>query len=132
MKKTFKDLLQIDSVVAELYKQFPELPQTKFGYAYKKFYKKNYEPISKEFAEEIQDSHIDNALEDDKTKALILDEKSATGYAHTREQWKAIRKATKEITEKYENKEIEITPYISSYIPELTEEQKEILTGYII
>lgn len=132
MIKTFKELLQVDMVVAQLYKQDPKLKDTKFGYAYKKFFQKNIEPTQKSINEEMEDIRIDNALEDEKTKAVILDEKSSTGYAHSKEQWKNINKQIRELSEKYENKEIEVEPYISSYVPEMTDEQAELLTGIII
>ena len=132
MKKTFLELLQVDGVVGALYKANPELRESKFGYAYNKFYKDNIQPTSELLAEEINLARIDNALEDEKTKAIIRDEKSPRGYAYSKEGEKAVIAAEKTISQKFEQKEIEIKPYISSYIPEMTEEQKELLKGLVI
>lgn len=132
MKKTFEQILEIDAVVGQLYKKEPTLKDSKFGYAYNKFYKKNIEKPMEEFKELMQDNYIDFALEDEKTKQIIRDEKSNTGYAYTKEQLKAMLKKEKEITEKFMAKEFEVEPYISALVPEMTEEQKEILTGSIL
>lgn len=132
IKKTYKELIEVDSVVGALYTQTPTLKETKFGYAYNKFFAKNTEKVNKEFQDELQDLKIDNALEDEKTKAIILDEKSITGYAHTKAQLKQFFKDSKDLMNKYHAKEIEVEPYISSLVPDMTDEQQEILTGLII
>ncbi len=132
MKKTYEELLEIDNIVGGLYKDNPVLKESKFGYAYTKFYKLNIEKVQKEFNEELQDIGINNALEDEKTKAIILDEKSATGYAHSKEQLKQYLKEYREVKERFLAKEIDVKPYISPLVPEMTNEQKDILTGLII
>lgn len=132
MVKTFLELAEIDSIVGSLYKADPKLRETKFGYAYTKFYKKNYEPILNEFKEQLEVVRIDHALEDEKTKAILKDENTSRGYQYSKQGLKDVMNAEKEITKKFEIKEITIEPYISSYIPEMADEQKEILTGIVL
>lgn len=132
MTKTYKELMEVDTMIGKLYKADPLLKETKFGHAYNKFYKENADKVTKELQERLIDLRIDNALEDETTKAIIRDEKSATGFAHSKDQLKKLNKEEKELLEKFLAKEIEVIPYISSFSPELTDEQKEILTGLII
>lgn len=132
MIKTFKELQNIDSVVGSLYKKNPELRDTKFGYAYKRFYEKNYSPIFKEFTEQINDSYIDNALVDERTQALLTDQDNSRGFKYSKDGLKKVMKDENKITEEFNKREIEIEPFISSYVPELTEDEKEILIGTVI
>jgi len=130
--KTFAQLLEIDGIVGELYENNPTLKDTKFGYAYKRFYEKNTEPMTKEFRSALQDARIDFALEDEKTKAIITDDKSPRGFAYSKEGLKGIIKEEAKIVEEFNKKEIEIEPHISTVVPEMNEYQKELLTGIII
>lgn len=130
MIKTFTELGEVDEVVGNLYKKIPGLKETKFGYAYTKFYRKNYEVLLNELKEEYQTIAIDNALEDDKTKAILKDDKG--DYLYSKEGKKKLLADQKKIIEEFESKEITITPYISSYVPEMDEEERSILTGLII
>lgn len=132
MIKTFKELQTVDEVVAKLYQENSALKDTKFGYAYKKFSEANYIPLLKEFQEAIGNARIDHALEDEKTKAILVDSESPRGYKFSKEGWKAIIQEESKIVNLFEIKDTEIKPYISSFVPELTEEQTEILKGLII
>lgn len=132
MKKTFKELNEIDLLIGELYKQTPDLKNTKFGYAYKKFSEKNYIPTFKERNEKLTDIYIDNALEDETTKALIINDKSRTGFSHSKEALKKLLKEEEKIKQEFDLQEIEIESYISTYIPQLDEVEKDILMGLII
>lgn len=49
MKKTYQEILEIDSVVANLYEKDKDLPNTKFGYAYSRYHKKSLSPALDEF-----------------------------------------------------------------------------------
>lgn len=132
MIKTFKELQEIDRIVGQLYTEYPTLRDTKFGYAYKKFSEKNYTPLLKEFQDAISTARIDNALEDEKTKAILIDAESTRGYKFSKEGWKAIIAEENKIMDLFNIKDVEITPYLSAFVPELTEEQIEILKGTII
>lgn len=129
MQKTFKELREVDQVVAVLYQKDDSLRHTKFGYAYKKFYEKNYYPTLKEMNSEIEDIKIDLALEDPNTHEIL---KSSGEFRYSKENLKKLNKSVEAIIEKYENKVIEFEPYVSPYKPEMTEAQEEVLKGVII
>lgn len=130
MKLNLEQLNEINNVVAELYKKDEHLKQGKFGYAYNKFYQKNTQVILDELKEAITISNVNNALEDEKTKALITDEKGK--YKYSKEGKIALLKEQKAIVEEYYKKEIELTLYLSPVKPEMTEEQYEVLKGVIV
>jgi len=130
MKLNLEQLNEINNVVAELYQKDEHLKQGKFGYAYNKFYQKNTQVILDELKEAITISNINNALEDEKTKALITDEKG--NYQYSKEGKIALLKEQKAIVEEYYKKEIELTLYLSPVKPEMTEEQYEVLKGVIV
>ncbi len=135
MVKTFKELREIEFLVSRLYAENPALEKTKFYYAYKKFAEKNYVPTLRECKDAIGMAGVDNALEDPKTKEMLIDSdpKSLTGFKMDRAGWKNYLVAAEKINDEYNAKEIEVEPYISSYIPEgLTEEDREMLTGLVI
>ena len=132
MVKTFKELQAIDQMIGFLYEQDQKLKNTKFGYAYQKFFKKNYEPALKEFQNKIFDIRLDNAMEDKITKEVLKDKDSPRGFKFTKEGLKKCVEQERSLIEEFDKKEIEVTPQFSSYVPELTEEQKELLTGLII
>jgi len=132
IKKTFKDLEEIDSIVGSIYHKNPEIKDTKFGYAYKRFSEKNLIPIFKQYNELLSDIRIENALEDEKTKA-ILHKEGGRGFEYSKEGLKAVIKAERELGKEWNDKEFEIEPYIISEenLPELNDEQKEILEGVL-
>lgn len=130
MKLNLEQLNEINNVVAELYQKDEHLKQGKFGYAYNKFYQKNTQVILDELKEAITISNVNNALEDEKTKALITDEKGK--YKYSKEGKIALLKEQKAIVEEYYKKEIELTLYLSPVKPEMTEEQYEVLKGVIV
>lgn len=133
IKKTFKELRELDQMVGLLYQKTPSLKETKFGYAYKRFYDKNYEKPLQEFQQEIADARIDNALTDDKTKELLKDQMDMRGFKYSKEGLKAVAREENKIVEKWNDKEIECMPFISSYKPEdLSEGQLEMLAGLLL
>lgn len=133
MKKTFQELVGVDQMVGKLYAENPNLKETKFGYAYTKFYNKNYKPTSEKYFEELTDKRIDLALEDPNTKEILKDfDPQSRGYKYSKESTKQIVKFERELSEKYHEMEIEIEPYYSAYLPELTEFQREMLMGLLI
>lgn len=132
-KLTFKEILEIDGIVARLYKEDKNLVNSKFGYAYKRYYAKNYTPALEEFQNGMETIRINNALEDKDTKALITDEKNPRGYKYSKEGLKKCIEEENKYKETYFEKEIEIVPFLSPLIPEnLSEEDRELLTGVVI
>ena len=133
MKKTIVELREVDLMVGGLYKIKPNLRNTKFGYAYKKFSDKNYFPTVSEIRKHLLEINIDNALENPQTKEILIDPANERGYKYSKNGLLKCIKEEQELLDKYNAKEIEIEPYFSSYKPEdLTEEQAEMLKGLVI
>lgn len=132
MKKTFRELREIDTLVGELYKKQPGLKDTKFGYAYKRFSEKWYKPLVTEYYEEMALTRVEHALEDEKTKEILTDRLNERGFKYSKEGLKNVIKAENKLLEKFNLKEVEVEPYISSYVPELTDEAIEMLDGILI
>ena len=133
MKKTFKELRDVDSLVAGMYFRNDKLKETKFGYAFKRFAEKNFRPLFQERGDEVELVRVENALEDPETKEILLDKENPRGYKYSKEGLKKCLKAESKIIDDYDKKEVEIKPHISSFIPEdLTEEEKEMLKGLLI
>lgn len=131
--RKFKELNEVDTLVGKLYTIDPNLKKTKFGYAYERFVKMNFMPTWKERESEIQLSNLNFALEDKNTKEVLVDVTNPRGYKYTKENLKDAFNAEKKIKAEYEEKQIEIKPFISSYVPEnLEEDERELLTGLIL
>ncbi len=132
MLKKFKELQEIDEIVGGLYKKNPALPNGRFGYWYNKFYKKNVTPILTEIGEKIADIRLDNAMVDEKTKEILYSEDKQS-YKITKDGMKKVNEQTRALHKEYEEKEVDVTPMISSEVPvELQEEDKELLKGLLI
>ncbi len=133
MKKTFKELKEIDIIVGTLYAKNPSIKDGKFGYWYTKFLKKNYNPIQEEINEKISDCQLLNALVDEKTKEILYTDEFQKQYKFDKEGRQRLIDFIRKIDKEYNDKEIEIIPCISSEVPEeLFEEDKELLRGLII
>lgn len=136
MTKTFKELQEADMVVGTLYQKNPELKNSKFGYAWKRFTDKNYVPVVREFNEELAGIRVEHAMEDAVTKEILVDRMNVRGFKYTKEGLKAVMKAEKALEENFNSKELEIIPHVTTAIPEeveaLPEEQKELLTGLVL
>lgn len=132
MTKTFKELTEIDLLVAELYKNDPTLERSKFGYAYKRFADKNFYPINKEYRLELQDIRIDNAIEDATTKEVIVDHSNPRGFKYTKESLKFVVKAEIDTEKKWESKECSIIPHFTTMVPkDLSQEEVDMLVGVV-
>lgn len=130
--KTFKEIQEVNQLIGELYQKDKSLQDSKFGYACKRFLEKNYNPIIKEAREELMDIRINNAMEDKTTKEILKDQTDMRGFKYTKEGLKKCIQEENDLNAKYESKEIECEPYISSYVPVLTEEQIAMLKDLII
>lgn len=133
IKKTIKEIQEVDQIVAQLYAKDVKLQQSKFGYAYKRFVEKNYQPAITKFQEKIADIRVDFALTDSTTKELLLDKDNARGYKYDKDGMKKVMEAERKLAREWENEEIVITPFISKEVPkDLSEDEKEKLKGLII
>jgi hypothetical protein len=132
MIKTFKQLQEVDQLVASLYQKDKTLEQSKMGYAYKRFSEKNYFPVVKELQEKLIDIRVDNAMEDPTTKQILKDPTDQRGFKYSKEGLKKCIEQERKVIDEFNKREIEIIPYISSFVPEiLTEDNLEELKGLI-
>lgn len=132
INKTFKQLQEIDNVMGELYQKEPTLQETKFGYAYKRFCEKEYIPLVKEYNASLEDVRIENALENETTKEVLTDRTNMRGYKYSKLGLKNVMKEENRVMEEWNSKEFEVEPFVSAFVPELSEYEKEVLTGVII
>ena len=135
MKKTFKDLSEVDNIMSGIYEAHPEAGNTKFWYAYKRFGEKTFSPIYRDFLENLTDIRISHALADKITDAIIYSKSNHRGFEYSKDGLKAVIAAEKKLTEEWDKKEFDIVPFVikPEDVPKyLTEEQKEMLTGIVI
>ncbi len=134
IKKTFKQLKEVDIAVASLYEKNPKVKDSKFGYAYKRFADKNYYPVNKEFSEAINDVRAENALVDKGTGAMIFDPSSFRGFKYDKVGWKTMINEERRLEKEWDEKVIEVEPYICKDLTgvELSDEQKDLFNGLII
>ena len=134
MQKTYKELQEIDEVVAAIYQRNPEVRKGKFGYAYNRFYSKNIKPIIEEISEKLTDIRVENAMVDEKTKELVYDNTNGQKlYKYTKEGMIKMLSEQRKINKEYDKKKVEIIPFITKDIPEdIMEEEKEALKGCLI
>ena len=131
MKKTFKELLEINQIYAELLKE-EDFKGTKLEYAFKRFNEKNLKNIFTDYNDALQDNRIENALTDPTTGAILYD-KSGQNFQYSKEGLKNVLKKNKKTTEEWDNKEFEITPFIcKDNVIEFNEEETALLTGVIL
>lgn len=109
--------------------------KTKFSYAFKRFIEKN-KKFYTDYNEALQEIRIDNALTDEKTKELLLDNTPGSrGFKFSKDDFKKLVKEERAISEKFNQKDCEVEPYLfkgetASF--DLDEEAIEVLTGLII
>lgn len=133
MIKIFKELRDIDQLVANLYTRNETIKKGKFGYYYTKFYKKNIQPTIDEKEEKLADARLENALTDEKTKEVLYTDITNTAYKFDKEGTKRLIQFNRALQKEYDAKEIEIVPVVSIEIPsELSDEEKEELRGLVI
>ena len=134
IKKTFKELQEVDALMGMIFTKNLILRDSKFGYTYKRFYEINFQNIFNEYLSEIEDVRIDNCLEDPTTKAVKLSNNpGGRSYLYSKTGLKEVIKAENKIEKKFQLKEIKITPYFIKDIPKtLTETEIELLKGLII
>jgi len=134
IEKTFKELKEIDEIVGGIYARNPKAKEGKFGYAYNRFFSKNIKAIFDEIAEKITDVKVENAMVDKDTKELIYDNTGGQKvYKYTKDGMKKLLEEQRKIYKEYDEKKVEIKPYITKDVPEdLLDEEKEALKGCLI
>lgn len=132
MIKTFKELQEVDIMVADLYKKNPKLKDSKFGYSYKRFSDKNYAPIVRDFNEELGMLRVKHALEDSTTKEVLIDRMNVRGFKYDKKNLVELMQAERKLEEEFYAKEIEVKPFLSTMIPDDMEEpQVDLLKGLV-
>ena len=141
MKTQYKTLLLADRLVAQLYQIDPKLVNTKFGYAWKRFFEKNIQPTMTELNEKIEDLRIDNALTDKTTGEILYtqpDSRGAKEYKFNKDGLKKLTEQARALAKEFEDKEIDVQPYICKELPDIMLEGKklkedfEILKGLVL
>lgn len=133
MKITFKQAGEINKSLEHIYAKNPGLEKTKFDYAQKRFFEKNFSKIFNEYNQKLANIRINNALEDKTTGEILLDQMNPREFKYSKEGLIKCLNEEKELENEYNAKEIEVEPFISSFVPEVTTEtEKELLTGLLI
>lgn len=137
MTKTFKELDEINKIIAEIFAKRPGIEDTKFGYFCKKFAKESLSFVFKEYNDQLVIIRVDHALTDKNTGALIKnpDKDDRREYSYDKKGFKDLIVAEGNLYKEYENKEYEIKPFICKPedVPKkLNEYQTEVLTGVLI
>ena len=134
MKKTFKELEKIDEIHAKLLLK-EGFKKTKLAYAFKRFTEKNIVEIFTEFNESNQGIRIENALVDEKTKALLY-KVDGQNFQYGKEGLKNVIKELNINRKEWDSKEFEVTPFICKEPLDetlgLEDDEIELLTGVII
>lgn len=128
----FERLQELDQIYGSLLKE-EGFENTKLGYAFKRFIDKN-KKFFLDYNEALQEARVDNALTDEKTKALLVDKENPRGFQYSKEDFKKLLKEEKAILEKFKDKDCEVEPFICKDIGDnsFNEEEKEVLTGLVI
>lgn len=151
--KTFKQIRDFNNAVEAYYRRVPDAIKTKIGYAIRKVSDKENAKILKDYnteLSEIRDSilekaYIDHALTDKVTGAVLLaprdkENPNARPYLYDKAGLQTVMKAEREfekkgneMLEQWDVKEFEITPHITSEIPDdLTDIEKEAFMGFVL
>lgn len=132
-KRTFKHLAELDRYAGYLFQTYPDLQDSKFGYAYKRFSEKNYKGIYQQYVSMLGVIRIEHALEDPVTKAILRSEDKGRGFQYSKEGLKAVIKAEDELDKAWDSKEFDVEPYFVKEIPFTpSEEGRELLLGLLI
>lgn len=136
MTKTFKEFEELDKIVASIFIKNEKLRGSKFGYTWNRLCQKNYFSVAKEFNEKLADIRIEYALEDEKTKEILIDKLNPRAYKYSKDGLKNCVKAERDMIKEFDSKEIEYEPYFCTSLPEeitsLPEEIFNMFVGLII
>lgn len=132
MTKTYAQIKEADEIVGELYRISPELKNSKFAYAWKKFADKNYRPLLQELNNHLEDARIENCLVDPITKEILHNDRG--GYKFDRAGMATTLEVHRKLLKEFDEKEIDVTPFYvkAEDLPVLTEAQTDSLKGLVI
>lgn len=134
MKKTFKQLREFNVAVRSLYERKPEVVDSKLGYAIKRFTEKNIDKAIRDYSLEIENMRVENALTDEKTKALLKDfDPKGRGYLFDKAGMKEVMAQEFKIIDKWDEKEFEVEPHICKEVKfDLSQAENEAFKGLVI
>lgn len=131
MKTTFRALREFNIASNNLIRREPKVMDTKFGYAIKRV-SKGFEKYFNEYNLELESLGIDHALVDKDTKALLLSEKgSPRPYQYDKKGLTDLIKAEYKLSSEWNDKEVEVEPFIAKEVPTLTDDEKEAFAGLV-
>ncbi len=132
VKKTYRELLNLNMLVNSLQAENPSLLESKFGYGYKRFLEKGVQDIFDDYNLAVADIRVDNALINESTKA-VLTNGSGRGFEYSKEGQKAVMAAELALNRKWFKKEFDVEPYFvkSEDLPKLNEDQMELIKGLL-
>lgn len=135
IKMTFKQMREMNGAFSILEHKNPLIAETKFGYAFKRFFEKNIAHVFKEYNMKLSIIRIESALTDEKTKAVLTSDdaqKGGRGFQYNKEGLKDVMVAESKLEENWDSKEYDVEPFISKDVPKLNESEIEVFKGFII
>lgn len=128
---TFEHFNKISNTWSRMVKNNPKLSETKMGYAIKRFFEQNLEVVFDEYNLKLSTIRIDNALTDEKTKA-VLTANNNRGFEYDREGLKKVLKQEHELDNEWKAKEFDVVPFICKDIPEMDEVEFDTFKGFVL
>jgi len=132
--RTFEQI-RLFNAYSHLYlRQNPVNERTKLGYAIRRVQEsKSFANVLWQYNHELDCIRIDNALIDEKTKEVILAEKSNRPYKYDTKGLKKVSEEENDFAKEWDKNEFEISCYYVKELPEdMDEIMKEHLTGFVI
>lgn len=128
MKTTYREIINFANAATRwmAIQERDKQPQTKLSYAVARMLKRCQKPLD-DYNGKLEDLRLENALEDEKTKAILRDE--AQQYKFSKQGLKAVIEAQRELLEK----EIEVEPYIATALPDnINDDVKVAFEGFVM
>jgi len=128
IKTSYRDIINFVNAASrwQSIQERDKLPQTKLSYAVARMLKRCQRPLE-DYNGKIEDLRLEQALEDEKTKAVLRDEQ---------QQYKFSKAGLKKVLEDQRgllSQEIEIEPYTATALPEdLSDDVRIAFEGFVI
>ena len=149
MKKTFEQINQFNTQADLWIKKAATNANTKLGYALTKIGKGQINSILREYAKayrelyynHVQKGYIDNALTNKVTGEILMSPKGSSrpylfspeGLAKVVKIENDFQETQQDLSDTWEEKEFDITPYIAVEVPEdLTDVEREAFKGFVL
>lgn len=130
-KMTFKQMVEFNNTWLDLVRKDKKILDTKFAYTVFKFIKINLNSVFDEYNEVLADLHINYALEDKDTKAVITKD-SVRGYEYNKDDLRSLIREERKLEKEWSTKEYEVETIISKDCPKLNDSQLEVFKGLVL